>query len=120
MSWMAGQVVAVDHLLRGPRAGGAQLAEGGGAVADAYGPPRAVDDPHALTWSLPGLALDGVLGQRVVEGDLAERPALAATMTAARWTVARRATADSSGSASGSPCSRAKSAGSRSAARGPG
>ena len=44
-------------------------------------------------------------------------PPLAATMTAARWTVTRRAFADSSGSASSSPCSRAKPAGSRSAAR---
>ena len=72
----AGQVVAVDHLLGGPRAGGAQLAEGGGAVDDAHGPQRPVDDLHALARPRQGLVLGGVLGEQVADGDLAERPAL--------------------------------------------
>jgi hypothetical protein len=72
----AGQVVPVDHLVRGPGAGGAQLAEGDGAVDDAHGPQRPVDDLHALARAPQRLVLGGVLGEQVADGDLAERPAL--------------------------------------------
>ena len=70
------QAVSVDHLLGGPRAVGAQLAERGRAGDDAHGLQCPVEHLRSLARTAEGVFLGGVPGDHVADGDLAERAAL--------------------------------------------